>query len=208
MAVTLKDSLDLLARTVGRVQGLRPVPWTEWGSVASVGAAPTVVLESDETATPRAASNEVGALRVGERVVVRHEGSRISIVAAPSSPTKASGADVAGPRAGWEILAATGAYRSPGGLVSLTLEVLATATLSASTAYINVAFVRPPYTLVSTYPATAIHLTQGNGGGMSRALLDLTPPTNGEATSLVGGRFPEGVNAGTALRFYVTYPGN
>ena len=84
MAVTLQESLDLLARTVARVQGLRPVPWTEWGIVSAAGAAATVVVESDESGTPRAAVNEVGALTVGARVVVRHEGSRISIVAAPS----------------------------------------------------------------------------------------------------------------------------
>lgn len=60
------------------------VPTYAWATVATVGPPATVVLEHDESGSPRAVSaNSVGYLEVGWRVRVERVHNKLTIVSAP-----------------------------------------------------------------------------------------------------------------------------
>ena len=60
------------------------VPTYAWATVATVGPPATVILEHDESGSPRAVSaNSVGYLEVGWRVRVECVRNRLTIIAAP-----------------------------------------------------------------------------------------------------------------------------
>jgi len=81
----LRGAVDLIAGAVKRTP-TQTAPWSEWATVASAGAVPTVTLDSDWTQTPRpVAANAAGSLVVGWRVLVLHEGTRVTIVSAPAA---------------------------------------------------------------------------------------------------------------------------
>jgi len=81
----LRGAVDMIAGAVKRTP-TQAQPWSEWATVASAGAVPTVTLDSDWEQTPRPVSaNAAGPLTVGWRVLVLHEGSRITIVSAGSA---------------------------------------------------------------------------------------------------------------------------
>lgn len=83
--MALTDGLSAIARAVAATQ--RPSPaGLQWGTVTSAGAVPTVVLDADDTATPRQVSaNAAGPLRIGWRVLLDHQGTRLTVLAAPDA---------------------------------------------------------------------------------------------------------------------------
>ena len=72
---------DIITRLQQRIEQVRAtVPTFEWAEVATV-APPTVLLDSDATATPRPIADvQVAGLTIGDRVEVRAIGSRRDIV--------------------------------------------------------------------------------------------------------------------------------
>ena len=83
----LQAGMDRLAATVAKViRPQRPIPWGEWAVVDQI-APLRVVLESDETETPRPVSgNAAGALIAEQRVYLLHEGSRTTIIGKADLP--------------------------------------------------------------------------------------------------------------------------
>ena len=95
----LSRSVDLIAGAVKTAPG-SPAPWLEFATVTSTGAVPTVTLDSDWEQTPRPVSaNAHGTLRPG-RVLVMHEGPRITIMSQAVLDT------------GWLDLTLTGGFSS------------------------------------------------------------------------------------------------
>jgi len=81
---SIARGLSVLTRAVSTTQ--KPKTDTEgWAVVATTGSPITVVLESDETSTPRAVSeNLVGKVQVGWRVRVAYYGTRLVLTDAPT----------------------------------------------------------------------------------------------------------------------------
>lgn len=81
---SIARGLSVLTRAVSTTQ--KPKTDTEgWAVVATAGSPITVVLESDETSTPRAVSeNLVGKVQVGWRVRVAYYGTRLVLTDAPT----------------------------------------------------------------------------------------------------------------------------
>jgi microcystin-dependent protein len=77
---------DIITRLQQRIEQVRAtVPTFEWAEVATV-APPTVLLDSDATATPRPIADvQVSGLTIGDRVEVRAIGSRRDIVGPTSA---------------------------------------------------------------------------------------------------------------------------
>lgn len=92
----LRRGVDLLAAAV-KATPSTAAPWSEWATVASVGAIPTVKLDSDWQQVPRPVSaNAAGALAVDWRVLVLHEGPRLTIVSAPLANAGAGSVHIGG----------------------------------------------------------------------------------------------------------------
>ncbi|MBB1511964.1 hypothetical protein H5399_05015 [Tessaracoccus sp. MC1627] len=81
MLSKLQAGMDRLAATVALVtKPQRPVPWGEWAIVDTVTPL-MVVLESDETETPRSVSgNAAGVLVADQRVYLLHQGTATTII--------------------------------------------------------------------------------------------------------------------------------
>lgn len=81
MAVT--DGLNLLARTI-RAASQPPPPTFGWATVVAGTGEVHVVLDADDTATPREVSdNAAGPVDIGQRVYVVLHGSTLTLLSAP-----------------------------------------------------------------------------------------------------------------------------
>ena len=83
----LRRSVDLMAGAVRTVVRPAPAPaWAEWATVVDP-AAPSITLDSDWDQTPRPVLNAAGRLAAGNRVLVLHQGTTLTIITCPAQET-------------------------------------------------------------------------------------------------------------------------